>query len=405
MNLPSSADITVIGGGIVGLATAYQFQKKYPQYHFLVLEKEPEVGEHQTSHNSGVIHSGIYYPPGSLKAKLCVEGAWEMVRFAQENHIPHELCGKIIVATEKKELDWLNTLYERGLANGIPEVKILNSEQIKEIEPHATGIRAIHSPKTGIINFQLVAKTFKRKLVENGHSVVTSCELKKMRKSGGWILSTSQGDVQTKFFVNCGGLYSDRIAKLSGVNPHTSIIPFRGEYFLIKPEKQYLVKNLIYPLPQPSLPFLGVHFTKTIDRKMEVGPNAVLALAREAYQRKQFDINDIGEMLLNRAFWKMVFKYWKTGIFESHKALSKSAFVRELRKFVPEINEEDLMPGPSGIRAQAIDESGNLVNDFKIAEMDSAIHVLNVPSPAATASLTIGNYIVKLSASVFSLKN
>ncbi len=405
--MPSEiSDITIVGGGIIGLATALHFSKKYPKYRYLLLEKEAEVGMHQTSHNSGVIHSGIYYQPGSLKAKLCVEGVKAMVKFAGENNIPYELCGKLILATEEKELPWLKTLYERGLANGIKGLEILSPERIKEIEPNAGGISAIYSLQTGIINYRMVAETLKKQFLATGASVKLQSKVSRIQsRYDRLIVSTDREDIETKWLVNCGGLYSDVLCKMMGLDPKGSIVPFRGEYCIVKNSRKNMVRSLIYPLSQPDLPFLGVHFTRTIDGKMEVGPNAVLALAREGYTRSKIHLGECMSTFTDLKTWKMMGNYWKTGIFECYKALSKKSFVRELQRLVPCIEENDLADGHSGVRAQCVDEHGKLVNDFKIIEGPKSIHVLNVPSPAATASLTIADYIVKLAASSFSLHN
>ncbi len=405
--MPSEiSDITIVGGGIVGLATALHFSKKFPKYRYLLLEKEMEVGMHQTSHNSGVIHSGIYYQPGSLKAKLCVEGVKAMIKFAGEHNIPYELCGKLILATEERELPWLKTLFERGRANGIKGLEILNPKRIKEIEPNAGGISAIYSPQTGIINYRMVAETLKKQFLATGASVKLQSKVKRIQtRYDRLVVSTDREEFETKWLVNCGGLYSDMLCKMMGLNPKGSIVPFRGEYCMIKDSRKNIVRNLIYPLPQPDLPFLGVHFTRTIDGHMEAGPNAVLALAREGYTRSKINLGECMSTFADLKTWKMMGNYWKTGIFECYKALSKKSFVHELRRLVPCVEESDLTNGPSGVRAQCVDQHGKLVNDFKIVEGPKSIHVLNVPSPAATASLTIADYIVKLAASSFSLHN
>lgn len=402
----NEVDVTVIGGGIVGLATSYAFLKRYPNYKLLLVEKENQVGMHQTGHNSGVIHSGIYYQPGSLKAKLCVDGAKAMIQFAQENKIPYEICGKIILATQEREIPWLRTLYERGIQNGVGGLELIEPKRIKELEPHATGLLGIYLPGTGIIHYGQTASILERKIRAFGGELQLGCEVTEIRrKDRFWQFNTSKGSFRSRYLINCAGLYSDRIAQLAGVKPSVSIIPFRGEYYLLKPGSSSLIRNLIYPLPQPDLPFLGVHFTRTIDQKFETGPNAVLALGREAYRRDQYEFRDLWEMATNKGFWNLIKKYWKTGIFESYRALSKASFVRELQRMVPDVTENDLMEGPTGIRAQAVDSNGNLVNDFKIMESQDSIHVLNVPSPAATASLTIGDHIVKLAAQSFLLAN
>ena len=372
-----------------------------------MLEKEHEVGLHQTGHNSGVIHSGIYYAPGSLKAKLCVDGALALVDFAEQNNIRYELCGKVIVATSEKEVPILHSLYERGKANGVPGLELVDQNRLKALEPNARGLAAIYSPKTGIIQFREVAHAMERNFKRNGGNLCVSSKVTgiKQTKENNYCLLTPAGDFETEFLINSGGLYSDKIAQMAGIRPGVRIVPFRGEYYMVRDERRRLVRNLIYPVPLPDLPFLGVHFTRTIDGKLEVGPNAVLALAREGYKGSQVNFGEFGDMFLDGRFWKMAYKYWKTGIFECYRAMSKSAFTKALKVLVPEIQEEDLVEGPSGVRAQCIDEHGALVNDFKIVPGPKAIHVLNVPSPAATASLAIGDYIVRLAASSFALRN
>ena len=399
--MPSS-DIAIIGGGIVGLATAMRFAETEPSLKITLIEKEPRVGMHQTGHNSGVIHSGIYYTPGSLKAKLCVSGARRMVEFAKENNVPYEICGKLIVATEAKEIPWLRQLFERGTANGVPGLRMLTRDQIPDIEPHATGVLGLHSSSTGIIDFTAVAQAMARRLAGKGGEVKTGFRAIAAKSTEGeTVIETSGGEVRAKFVINCGGLYSDEIARKMGVEPRVRIVPFRGEYCLVRDSRRSLVRHLIYPVPVPDLPFLGVHFTRTVDGKLEAGPNALLALAREGYQRNNFHAGEFSSMLGDVAFWKMIFRYWKTGIFEFYRAMSKKGFAHELQKLVPEIKEEDLVEGPSGVRAQCVDENGFLVNDFKIVEGPNSLHVLNVPSPAATSSLAIADYIISLAQKVF----
>lgn len=398
-------DIAIIGGGIVGLATGLQLSKHAPSLRIAVIEKENEVAQHQTGHNSGVIHSGIYYAPGSLKAKLCAAGVKAMTAFAQQHGISFELCGKLIVATEEHEMPRLKILYERGNANGIQNLEWIEGDRIKTLEPHAVGLAAVYSPKTGIIDYVQVARTMAKLLQENGHAVIKSRKVTAVKKSSDeCVLQTSHGEIRSRYAINCGGLYSDQIAKAMGLKPAVRIVPFRGEYCWLRPERHALVKNLIYPVPDPELPFLGVHFTRTLDGKMEAGPNAVLAFAREGYKRSDFKSPEVAEMISNKRFWKMLGRYWKTGIFESFKAVSKHAFARALQRFVPEITADDLIPGPSGVRAQAVDQNGGLVQDFVIQEAPGVIHVLNVPSPAATASLAIGEYIVKLAVKSFGIR-
>jgi len=399
-----SYDIAIIGGGIVGLATAMVLTQRHPRYRVVVIEKENRVAAHQTGHNSGVIHSGIYYRPGSLKAKLCVEGAARLVHFAQEHGIPHELCGKIIVATEEGELPGLQTLWERGVANGVPGLEFIGADQVKELEPHAQALRGIHSPRTGIIDFAAVAQAMAHEFMRNGGELLTGARVTGIKRAGALHLTTSQGDLLTAHVINCGGLHADTIARIMGTEPGVNIVPFRGEYYMIRPERRNLVRNLIYPVPDPRFPFLGVHFTRTVQGDLEAGPNAVLAFAREGYRRIHFNARNILSMLTHKGFWAMSRRHWKMGMGEFYRSLSKPAFARSLQKLVPAIRAQDLLPGPTGVRAQCVDQSGALLDDFKIVESPNAIHVLNVPSPAATASLAIAPYIVELAAKSFDLK-
>ena len=397
-------DLTIIGGGIVGLASALEVVQRYPQLKLLVLEKEDRLAAHQTGHNSGVIHSGIYYKPGSLKAQTCVSGARDLVAFCEEHGIPYERCGKVVVATAAEELPRLEELFRRGTANGVAGVEMIGPERLREIEPHATGIKALYVPTTGIIDFPRVAHTYARLVREKGGEIKTGHRVQKIAQAdGGLVLETSQGAVQSKFLINCGGLFSDRLARMAGANPDLQIVPFRGEYYTIAPQRRGLVKNLIYPVPDPALPFLGVHFTRTIDGLVEAGPNAVLAFAREGYRTTDFDLLDLRETLTFPGFWAMSRKYWQTGIGEMYRSLSKRAFLKALQRLLPDLTIADLQPGGSGVRAQAIATSGALVDDFIIAITGNALHVLNAPSPGATASLAIGRLIVEKAAQAFAL--
>ncbi len=397
--------LAIIGGGIVGLSTAMQLARQFPDLSLTLLEKENELASHQTGHNSGVIHSGIYYAPGSLKARLCVEGVKRLLAFADDNQIRYELCGKIIIATSEREVSALRTLFERGRANGVTGLERIDQKRIRELEPHAAGREGLYSPRTGIMDFRAAAIAMSRRFCDAGGVIRTQSKvLKIIREGDSYILETTSGEVRSKYLINCAGLHADKIARLAGVQTDLRIIPFRGEYCRVRKERKSLVKNLIYPVPLPELPFLGVHFTRTVDGVLEAGPNAVLALAREGYRRTQIHFGDAIEMAATGNFWKMAGKYWKTGIFESYRAMSRKAFARELQKLVPEIREGDLTEGPSGVRAQCVDGDGSLVNDFKILEAPHAIHVLNVPSPAATASLAIGEYLVGLAKKSFELK-
>ena len=393
--MANSFDITIIGGGIVGLATALELTKRYPQRKLAILEKEDRLAAHQTGHNSGVIHSGIYYKPGSLKAQTCVAGAKAIIAFCQQHDIPYEICGKVVVATSPAELPRLEELHRRGTANGVEGMEMIGPERLREIEPHATGVRALHVPTTGIIDFPRVAQTYARLIQEQGGELRLRHELQGIVPAdGGLILETSQESIHSKFMINCGGLHCDRIARLAGAQPDLQIVPFRGEYYSIAPQRRTLVKNLIYPVPDPAFPFLGVHFTRTIDGLVEAGPNAVLAFAREGYKKSDFDARDLQETLTFSGFRKMARKYWRTGLGEMFRSFSKHAFLAALRRLLPELTLGDLQPGGSGVRAQAISSQGALVDDFMISVTGSALHVLNAPSPGATASLAIGTMIV-----------
>ncbi len=404
MDVADKFDLTIIGGGIVGLASALEVVQRYPQLKLLVLEKEDRLAAHQTGHNSGVIHSGIYYKPGSLKAQTCVSGARDLVAFCEEHGIPYERCRKVVVATAAEELPRLEELFRRGTANGVAGLEMIGPERLREIEPHATGIKALYVPTTGIIDFPRVAHTYARLVREKGGEIKTGHRVQRIvQADGGLVLETSQGAVQSKFLINCGGLFSDRLARMAGANPDLQIVPFRGEYYTIAPQRRGLVKNLIYPVPDPALPFLGVHFTRTIDGMVEAGPNAVLAFAREGYRTTDCDLLDLRETLTFPGFWAMSRKYWQTGIGEMYRSLSKRAFLKALQRLLPELTIADLQPGGSGVRAQAIATSGALVDDFIIAITGNALHVLNAPSPGATASLAIGRLIVEKAAQAFAL--
>lgn len=387
-------DLGIIGGGIVGLATAHAFLEHAPGARVLVLEKEHAIATHQTGHNSGVIHQGIYYKPNSLKARLSVDGARRMVEFCQAHAIPVERVGKVIVATETNELPRLDLLYERALANGVPHVSKIDRAGLKEIEPHAAGIAGIHSPATAILDYQQVARALCAEIEARGGTIETNAlvtAIQNREKEN--ILVTPDKEYEARVMVNCAGLYADRIARLCGVEPNVRIIPFRGEYYFLSKQKDSLVRGLIYPVSDPQLPFLGVHFTRRIHGGVEAGPNAVLALAREGYSWKRLSARETLQVLAFGGFWKMARRWWKTGMFEFYRSLSKPAFVRSLQKLVPEIRAEDLERGGAGVRAQAVNLQGELLDDFCFVETNRALHVLNAPSPAATASLAIGEYI------------
>lgn len=393
-------DVAIIGAGIVGLATGLELLRATPGLRIAILEKEPEVAAHQTGHNSGVIHAGLYYKPGSLKARLCVEGAAAMVRFCQQEGIPYDICGKVVVATSEDEIPALNELLRRGRANGVPGLRELTAAEIRDIEPYAAGIRGLHSPATGITDYKMVAQKYAELISRNGGVVLTGSEVAKIVSTPGEIvLESATGTVSARGVVNCAGLQSDRIARMAGADQGLEIIPFRGEYYEIVPEKHHMVRGLIYPVPDPRFPFLGVHFTRRIHGGVEAGPNAVLALKREGYLRHSFNMRDTTSLALFAGFWKMASRYWKTGFEEAHRSWSKQAFTLALQKLLPQLTEDDIRPSGSGVRAQAVDKQGALLDDFCFVYQDRILHVCNVPSPAATASLAIGREIAATIAS------
>lgn len=390
-------DVTVIGAGIVGLSTAYNILLKNSRLKVLVLEKESNVGAHQTSHNSGVIHSGIYYRPGSLKAINCINGYNKLLDFCKSNGIPFELCGKIIVATSEAELPQLAELKTRGTKNGLTGLTDLTSEEIKQHEPNCEGIKGIHVPQTGIISFKDVALKYQEHIEKLGGVISFNCKVIDLKMSSTETeIITTDNAYTTNSIVNCGGLFCDRIAELFGEESNLRIIPFRGEYYEIKKERQHLVKNLIYPVPNPDFPFLGVHFTRMIEGGVELGPNAVLALKREGYRKTDFNFNDTLSTLTWPGFHKVVQKYWRDGLGELHRSISKRAFLKAAQKLIPDLQYDDLTPGISGVRAQACDRNGKLIDDFHIISKNKIVHVLNAPSPAATSSLSIGENIADL---------
>jgi L-2-hydroxyglutarate oxidase len=396
-------DIVVIGGGIVGLATAMALSKTF-RGSVLVLEAENKLAAHQTGNNSGVIHSGLYYKPGSLKALNCVAGREKMYRFCEEHGIAHDRCGKLVVATSESELPALQELERRGTANGLKNLKRLSAAELREYEPHVTGIAGMHVKETGIVDFVGVTNTYARIVEENGGEVRTETRFLSLRKDQAeLVLHTNKGDIRCRNLVNCGGLQSDRIAKKCGVNPGLQIVPFRGEYYEVKEEKHYLINNLIYPVPDPRFPFLGVHFTRMIQGGREAGPNAVIAFKREGYHKTSFSIPDALQFATYMGFWRMVSKYWRMSLGEFHRSFSKKAFVTALQKLVPEIGYDDIKTGGAGVRAQALEPSGALSDDFRIVEAAHMVHVLNAPSPAATASISIGESIADMAAKNFEL--
>lgn len=388
-------DFAVIGGGIVGLSTAMALAHRYPDALILVIEKESSWAAHQTGNNSGVIHSGIYYKSGSLKANLCREGNRLLIEFCQKHGIDYEICGKLIVATNSEELPLLENLYQRGLANGL-KIEKVTAEQVKEIEPHVSCLAAIRVPSTGIINYRQVCQKYAELVASQGGELRLSTKVMRITPTlEGVAITTNQGYFQAKFIVNCAGLFSDRVAKLANVDPEVQIVPFRGEYYELVPEKRYLVKHLIYPVPNPNFPFLGVHFTRMIDGSVHAGPNAVLSLKREGYQKTDINLRDLGETFTYPGFWKLAAKYGGMGMEEMVRSFSKAAFVRSLQKLIPEVQAEDLVPTHAGVRAQALTKDGGLVDDFLLVSGERAIHVCNAPSPAATASLAIGEAIAE----------
>ena len=389
-------DFVIIGGGIIGTATAMALQRE-SDYKILIIEAENKLAAHQTGNNSGVIHSGLYYKPGSIKAKNCVEGRELLFNFCEKHNINCERCGKVVVATTDDELKPLQNLYERGIANGLEGIKKLQKEEINEYEPHVVGLKGLFIPQTGIVDFTRVTNTYAQIIKRAGGEIETNCKFLSLSTSlNELLINSTKGEIRTKFLINCGGLYSDRIAKLCGVEPGLQIIPFRGEYYKLIKEKEHLVNNLIYPVPDPKFPFLGVHFTRMINGVVEAGPNAVLAFKREGYSHKDISITDVAKMFSYTGFLKMVSKFYKIGLGEFHRSLSKQAFVKALQKLIPEIERTDLVKGGAGVRAQALDPSGELIDDFRIIEAARMIHVLNAPSPAATASISIGNKIAQM---------
>ena len=393
----SQYDIVIIGGGILGLSTAMQLLERSPQWRVAVVEKEEELATHQTGHNSGVMHSGIYYRPGSRKAQFCVAGLNNMIKFCEENEIDFQQCGKVIVALHESELGRLQDLYERGTANGVRDLEIVGPERLKEIEPHTAGVRALWAPHTGIVDFTKVAAVFANKFQQAGGDIFTGAAVKKITRSTGSVaLETTKGTLQVKYLINCAGLYTDKVASMTGENVGVRIIPFRGEYYTLRQESHHLVSGLIYPVPDPQFPFLGVHFTRNIKGHVEAGPNAVMALRREGYRKRDFSLGDSLGNLAYPGFWKMALKYWKIGMGEVYRSYSRRVFLRDLQRLLPEIQNSDLASGGSGVRAQAVARDGSLLDDFSIIQSGDAIHVLNAPSPGATSSLAIGEHIAGL---------
>lgn len=375
----------------MGLATALELSERFPGARIVLLEKESAVGRHQTGHNSGVLHCGLYYKPGSVKARLAVSGIRRMVAFCRENAIPHEVCGKLVVAADEAELPRLKNLEERGKANGLEGLRFLSTAEMRVIEPHVGGVAALRVPQEGIVDYPRVCEVMAAKLAQRGVRVVTNARVTALLTSGeGWVAETSAGEFEASFLINCAGLHCDRVAELAGERRDMRILPFRGEYYKIKSERSHLVRNLIYPVPDPQFPFLGVHFTRLIHGGIEAGPNAVLAFAREGYRKTDLNVRDFVDALTYRGFWRFLRRYPSMAWFELRRSFSRELFCRSLQRLVPEIQPGDLAEGGSGVRAQLIAPEGELVQDFSFIARENALHVLNAPSPAATASLAIG---------------
>jgi (S)-2-hydroxyglutarate dehydrogenase len=395
----SRYNVIIIGGGVVGLGVALEITRRFPHLRLLLLEKEDRVARHQSGHNSGVIHSGVYYKPGSLKARLCVTGAAAMVEFCREHGIAHNVCGKVIVATHAEELPRLEELRKRGEANGLTGLRLIGPQELREIEPHAAGLRALVVPSTGITDYAVVCQKYAELISASGGTVLTSAAATGVRRMPGEIVvESSKGAFSADALINCAGLFSDRISRMVGDDPGIMIVPFRGEYYDLVPERASLVRALIYPVPDPQFPFLGVHFTRRITGRVDAGPNAVFALAREGYRHTDINVRDLASAITFPGFWRMAGKHWRNALDEWHRSLSKPVFVRALQRLLPEVGENDLVPGGSGVRAQALKPDGSLVDDFQFVPSGKVLHVLNVPSPAATASLTIGKAIVDTAA-------
>lgn len=400
--MASRCDIAVVGGGIVGLATALALVERAPAFRLAVLEKEADVGRHQTGHNSGVIHSGLYYRPGSAKARLCVEGGRLLRAFCARWSIPVDQCGKVVVAVDAAEAARLEELYARGVANGVGGLALLSPERLREIEPHAAGVRALWSPTTAVVDFQQVARAMAAELGRRGVEIATASPVVGLRRvPGGFVLQTPRAEVEARWLVNCAGLYSDVVACMAGARPDVRIVPFRGEYYLLRPERQHLVRGLIYPVPDPRFPFLGVHLTRTIHGQVEAGPNAVLALAREGYTAWRVHPGEVAALLAYPGFWRMARRYWRTGLVEMVRSLSTRAFVRALQRLVPALRVADVVRAGAGVRAQAVRADGTLEDDFRIQATAGAVHVLNAPSPAATSALAIGRHVAALAETAF----
>jgi L-2-hydroxyglutarate oxidase len=389
-------DVAIIGGGIIGMATAMELSIS-KKISIVVIEAESRLAAHQTGNNSGVIHSGLYYKPGSLKALNCTEGRELLYDFCQEHDLPHERCGKLVILTREEDRPLLKKLQQRGTDNGLKGLKWVGREEIKKFEPAVSGIAGLWVPETGIVNYTLVTEKFAEIFSKNGGTIKLDSRVNRIKRDkNGLILHTKTGAINSRNLINCAGLQSDQIARMCGIDPELIIIPFRGEYYELKKESESLVKNLIYPVPDPEFPFLGVHFTRKIDGGIEAGPNAVLAFKKEGYNKTSFSLKDTAKILFFRGFWKMAFKHWRMGLGEQYRSLNKGAFVRALQKLIPEISKKDLKAGGAGVRAQALEPNGFLVDDFRIKESENMVHVLNAPSPAATAAINIGRTISQI---------
>ncbi|HWY77599.1 MAG TPA: L-2-hydroxyglutarate oxidase [Verrucomicrobiae bacterium] len=393
----STKRIIVIGGGIVGLATAYKVGRSFPEARVTVLEKEDAVARHQTGNNSGVLHCGLYYKPGTIRAKLAVSGIQEMAAFCRDHNIPHDICGKLVVAADNSEVERLNNLHERGQQNGLQGLRLLNREQMREIEPHVGGVAALHVPQEGIVDYPEVCKSIQKELEKLGGRIVTRAKVTALRETpSGWVAITRAGDFESDFLINCAGLHCDRVSQMAGETRDARIVPFRGEYYKLKPARQSLVRNLIYPVPDPKFPFLGVHFTRLIEGGIEAGPNAVLAFSREGYRKTNINPADLFDALTFPGLWRFLGKHKRMSWAELKRSFSKRLFCESLQRLVPEVQMEDLDTGGAGVRAQAMSPSGELIQDFCFANGRRVLHVINAPSPAATASLAIGEHIKNL---------